>query len=200
VNEFVESGKCVNAAMFVTNVAGTVVPTIPGSSCDQIRWEIKSDAPTPSEWSSHRGPSIEYRRRVDDREGVRLGHGDAVLTFYRADPASPRHATVTLDVYTLHASLPFDLDTYDGHGLSDFFDSLAASWRGWDGAREWFNIERDLRLTCHHDGKGRVVVVVTMGIPHPFDSRGWIATATVVVEPGALEAFASAFRQALDGR
>ena len=87
---------------------------------------------------------------------------------------------MTLDVSTLHASLPVDLDTYDGGSLSDFFNSLAASWRGWDGTRDWFNIERDFQLKCHHDRKGPVVVVVKMGVPHPFDSRGWIATATIV--------------------
>jgi hypothetical protein len=84
--------------------------------------------------------------------------------------------------------------------MSDFFDSLAASWRGWAGTREWSNIERDLQLRCHHDGKGRVVVDVTMGVPHPFDERGWIVTATIVVDPGALEGFAKALRGALDGR
>jgi Family of unknown function (DUF6228) len=89
----------------------------------------------------------------------------------RTKGACTIHPTATLDVSTLHASLPVDLDTYDGASLSDFFDSLAASWRGWDGAREWFNIERDFQLNCHHDRKGLVVVVVTMGVPHPFDSR-----------------------------
>ncbi len=34
-------------------------------------------------------------------------------------------------------------------------------------AREWFNTERDFRQKCHHDGKGEVVVVVTMGFPDP---------------------------------
>ena len=107
---------------------------------------------------------------------------------------------MALDVSTLHVSLPVDLDTYGSGTLSDFFDSLAASWRGWDGAREWFNIERDFRLKCHHDGKGRVAVVVTMGIPHPFDSPGWITTATIVVDPGALDGFAKALRKAVAGR
>jgi Family of unknown function (DUF6228) len=137
---------------------------------------------------------------MDELGDVRLGHGDAILTFHPAEDGSRGDPTVTLDVNTLRASLPVDLDTYGGGSLSDFFDSLAASWRGWDGAREWFNIERDFRLTCHHDGKGRVVVVVTMGIPHPFDSPGWIATATIVVDPGALEGFAKALRRALDDR
>lgn len=137
---------------------------------------------------------------MDDLEGVRLGQGDAVLTFHLAEAGSKRHPTVTLDVSTLHAALPVDLDTYDGGRLSDFVDSLAASWRGWDGAREWFNVEGDLRLKCHHDGKGRVSAVVTIGIPHPFDSPGWIATATIIVDPGALEGFATALRRALDER
>jgi hypothetical protein len=137
---------------------------------------------------------------VDDLEGVRLGYGDAVLTFHRAEQGAGTDPTVTLDVSRLHASLPVDLDTYDAGTLSDFFDSLAVSWRGWDGSREWFNIEREFRLQCHHDGKGQVAVVVTMGVPHPFDSIGWIVTATILVEPGALEGFANALRGLLDGR
>jgi hypothetical protein len=96
---------------------------------------------------------IEYRRRVDHQEVVRLGYGDAVLTFHPSKHGFKVDPTVTLDVYSLHASLPINLDTYDGGSLFDFFDSLAASWRGWDGPREWFNIERDFRMQCHHDGK-----------------------------------------------
>ncbi len=106
---------------------------------------------------------------------------------------------MTLDVATLHASLPVDLDTYDGGSLPTSSKSLAASWHGWDGTREWFNIERDLQLKCHHDRKGLVVVEVKMGVPHPFDSRGWIVTATILVDPGAIEGFAIALRRVLDG-
>ena len=91
---------------------------------------------------------------MDDVDAVRVGHGDAILTFHRAGQGLRTNPTVTLDASTLHASLPLDLDTYDGRTLSGFFDSLAASWRGWDGSREWFNIERDFRLQCHHNGIG----------------------------------------------
>ncbi|MBA2380493.1 MAG: hypothetical protein H0V73_00135 [Chloroflexi bacterium] len=62
---------------------------------------------------------------MDDLEGVRLGQGDAVLTFHLAEPGSRGDPIVTLDVSTLHASLPVDLDAFGG-SLFDFFDSLAA--------------------------------------------------------------------------
>lgn len=139
---------------------------------------------------------------VHDADGVRLGFGDAILTFQAMDPGPPWDSTlVSLDVFDLHVSRRVELhDAWSS--LSEFFMSLSASWRGWEGSQEWVSIDRDLRLICHHDGIGHVVVTVSLGLvpPHEWHMPGWAATATIVVEPGALEGIAGALRKALDGR
>jgi hypothetical protein len=139
---------------------------------------------------------------VINADGVRLGFGDATLTFQAIESALPAdEMVVTLDVLDLHASRRVELHEA-WPSLSEFFRSLSASWRGWEGPREWVSIDRDLRLSCTHNGIGHVVITVSIGLLPPFEWHlpGWYATATVVVDPGALEAFAGALEKELGGR
>ena len=76
--------------------------------------------------------------------------------------------------------------------LVAFFDGLAASWRGWDGQREWTEVERDLSLVATHDGLGHVVLGVTLGttfVSPPADS--WLVRAPLKFDAGALDRLAT---------
>jgi hypothetical protein len=79
--------------------------------------------------------------------------------------------------------------------LDDFFERLAADWRGWAGVRVWENMKGGLFLTCTHDGKGTVVVRVEL---RHFSGSDWTATAKVFVDAGEeLDAVARDLRRLL---
>lgn len=40
--------------------------------------------------------------------------------------------------------------------LPEFATSLAADWRGWEGARGWRSLYDELELDARHDGRGHV--------------------------------------------
>ena len=69
----------------------------------------------------------------------------------------------------------------DNYGaLADFFDGLAASWRGRDGERAFGSLEGDLDLVATHDGHVRLTVRLRV-VDGPGD---WDVRATVTVDPG----------------
>jgi hypothetical protein len=137
---------------------------------------------------------------VDDERTVQVGHEGAVLEFHKPVPAQAQAESVvaTLVLPGLTASRLVYLDDAGG-GLPEFFGELAVDWRGWDGPRGWNSREDDLRLTCHHDRIGHVVIEVTLDRlpPHEWHRPGWTATASVVVDPGALQVIAVALHHLL---
>ncbi|MFD8110206.1 DUF6228 family protein [Streptomyces microflavus] len=46
--------------------------------------------------------------------------------------------------------------TWDGDGLDTFLSSLAEDFRGWEGARNWRSLERDLTISAEHRPGGYV--------------------------------------------
>ena len=43
-----------------------------------------------------------------------------------------------------------------------FFAELAADWRGWDGERRWRSLEGEMEIEASHDGRGHVLIGVTV--------------------------------------
>jgi hypothetical protein len=82
--------------------------------------------------------------------------------------------------------------------LVAFFDDLAASWRGWDGRRAWTEVERDLSLAATHDGRGHVVLWVTLGKFMAPEAATWMVRAPLELEAGALDGVAAEVRRLLD--
>ncbi|MEQ4208855.1 DUF6228 family protein [Actinopolymorpha sp. B9G3] len=81
-------------------------------------------------------------------------------------------------------------DGFDG--LTDFFRSMAKSWRGWDGARTWSSLEGDLTLTAKHDGHVRLLVQIR-------DSIDWSAEIELTIDAGEeLTAAVAALSESLD--
>jgi hypothetical protein len=83
----------------------------------------------------------------------------------------------------IHARGVVDLPSSDsGHdiGLAGFFQELAASWRGWPGARTWASLCGCLRLEATHDGIGYVILAATLTPLY----EAWSARIAVQVEAG----------------
>ena len=43
-------------------------------------------------------------------------------------------------------------------GLAEYFEGLAAHWRGWPGERRWESLEGDVRLLAVPDGRGTITL------------------------------------------
>jgi hypothetical protein len=54
-----------------------------------------------------------------------------------------------------------------GSGLAAFVRDIASGWRGFEGLKEYANLEGQLHLSCRHDGKGTVECKVALRQPEP---------------------------------
>ena len=77
----------------------------------------------------------------------------------------------------------------DPHGLDNLFQTMATSWRGWDGEKKWSSIEGEFAISCTHDKLGHIMFDIEMkqdfGTPET-----WHLKVHIVVEAGQLEAIA----------
>jgi hypothetical protein len=74
---------------------------------------------------------------------------------------------------------------YEPHSLAALFEELAASWKGWEGAKEWSSVEGDFSLSCKSDGLGHVAIEVTLKSGLYEDD--WCVKAVIHVEAGQLD-------------
>lgn len=72
--------------------------------------------------------------------------------------------------------------TWGGDGLDTFFSSLAEDFRGWEGARNWRSLERDLTISAEHRPGG--YVHLTWGIHDRPPSEEWHFETTTVHAAG----------------
>ena len=69
--------------------------------------------------------------------------------------------------------------------LSEYFLSLASSWRGWNGARSWMSDGDKIRLDASADESGHVTLKVALRT-----YGGTNLTARILIEAGALSQIA----------
>ncbi|MBA2733704.1 MAG: hypothetical protein H0U54_12520 [Acidobacteria bacterium] len=67
-----------------------------------------------------------------------------------------------------------------GSGLEQFFEDLAANWKGWNGEKKWTSLEGELSLVCTTDSVGHISIEVTL-----FD--GWNVRNVFYVDAGQLD-------------
>ncbi|MEU8763667.1 DUF6228 family protein [Streptomyces sp. NPDC048659] len=88
--------------------------------------------------------------------------------------------------------------TWDGDGLDAFLASLAEDFRGWDGARVWRSLERDLTLSAEHRSGG--YVHLTWGLHDRPPAAEWhFETTTVHAAGEEMRDLAGEFRAFLGG-
>ena len=75
------------------------------------------------------------------------------------------------------------------------FEELTASWKGWEGAKEWSSVEGDFSLSCKSDGLGHVAIEVTLKSGLYEDD--WRVKAVVHVDAGILDEIARKVSQFL---
>jgi hypothetical protein len=79
-------------------------------------------------------------------------------------------------------------------GLAQFFDEIAANWRGWPGAKRWESIEGDFKLACSSDSLGHIEIIVELG-SWVTDPVGWYVRYALTVEAGQLDALSENMRR-----
>jgi hypothetical protein len=90
------------------------------------------------------------------------------------------------------------IELLDRFEIADFFDELAAAWKGWSGVRTYGSEGVDLALTCRHDGIGHISMYVEIS-DSMFDFESgkpfWGAAGWLSIEPGSLDATATRLRR-----
>ena len=76
-----------------------------------------------------------------------------------------------------------------GLDLDQYFAGMAVEWRGWKGSKVWESTAREIRLEAVADGKGHVLLTVTLQSGW-LSSSGWQAQANIVIEAGQLDRLA----------
>lgn len=88
----------------------------------------------------------------------------------------------------LHAATTamIDDDRTGGPGdLVGFLRRLADDWRGWSGTRVWNALEHEMTLDARHEGRGYVLLGVTLRrSERPYADNAWSARVVFVLEAG----------------
>ena len=117
-----------------------------------------------------------------ERASLTLGpyNGDSFGAEVRRDRLRAR-ADIVSKIFRGHSS----------EGLVEFFEALAANWKGWTGKREWISIERDLVLSATgHAGRIGLEVQLNHGAP-PY----WELRSTLGLEADQLDGLAAEARE-----
>jgi len=96
------------------------------------------------------------------------------------------HMKVRIVGLGIDVSGSVDLDASEP--LPKYFQSLANSWKGWDGERRWDSLEGELKLAASMDHTGHVSLHFALLSGHyTYD---WRLETAVELEAGQLEALA----------
>jgi hypothetical protein len=69
---------------------------------------------------------------------------------------------VTIKAHNLTASAQvYSWNPFDS-GLTNFFDDLAANWKGWRGEKKWSSLEGELTLVGTADSLGHIEIEVSL--------------------------------------
>jgi len=74
-------------------------------------------------------------------------------------------------------------------GMEQFFEDIAASWRGWKGEKKWSSLEGELSLVCTSDSLGHIAVEATLN--SGLGEDGWSVRNVFYFDAGQLEQIAS---------
>ncbi|WP_406454893.1 DUF6228 family protein [Streptomyces sp. NBC_01622] len=124
---------------------------------------------------------------TEDGPAVRVGDtGPRPVHLLFSEPARPFENDPTLD-FVVKArgqwvSIETLVRTWDGDGLDTFLSSLAEDFHGWEGARAWRSLERDLTISAEHHSGG--YVHLTWGIHDRPPSEEWHFETTTVHAAG----------------
>jgi hypothetical protein len=134
---------------------------------------------------------------------VEIGRELASLTFDAPEPpvGPVEFLTATLRLPDLVASTRIYMYSPGGPGIAEYFEGLAADWRGWDGERVWNSIEGEFRHEARHNRVGYVALIVRLRKFAWSHNEGgdWEAAATIAIEPGHLAEIAGAVAALLAG-
>ena len=68
-----------------------------------------------------------------------------------------------------------------------FFEGMAATWQGWEGERQWSDLEGGLVLRARTDSVGHIIIRIEMDRHHPPGRL----VGEVIVEAGQLDTIAA---------
>lgn len=101
-------------------------------------------------------------------DSVTIGHGSPTAVFRNAqrsdsdDPYAGSNFVIELRADGLNVERVVFMYTFSWASLVDFFDGLAAAWRGWDGERLWESPEYDLAISGVSDTLGHNMLQITV--------------------------------------
>lgn len=79
------------------------------------------------------------------------------------------------------------------NNLSQFFNDLAAHWRGWNGEKQWSSLEGEFTLKCESDSCGHVFMEVVLKSGLYEDD--WSVQTGISIDAGQLEEIAANVKQ-----
>jgi uncharacterized protein DUF6228 len=109
---------------------------------------------------------------------------------------------LTLSARGLAIETAVDLETWndDPAHLVTFFETLAANWHGWTGAKEWSNDDWTVSMSATHDGIGLVSLTISARMLGGGETAGsWLLRMVVPIEPGSLASLAERMRSLIEG-
>ena len=115
---------------------------------------------------------------LEGTDGRTLTVGTVVSPCADADEPWSFDATLTIPLATASSAVW----EYGRGGLAPFFRDLSVMWRGWDGVKKYSSLEGELKLECHHDGRGLVICAVSLGSEN---SPPWRLAAEISFGAGA---------------
>lgn len=114
-----------------------------------------------------------------EQEGLRLAEG---AEYYRVT-LKAKDIIVSAKVYAFE---PYN-------NLSQFFNDLAAHWRGWNGEKQWSSLEGEFTLKCESDSCGHVSMDVVLKSGLYEDD--WSVQTGISIDAGQLEEIAANVKQ-----
>jgi hypothetical protein len=83
------------------------------------------------------------------------------------------------------------VDGYESLTLAEYFDNLAADWKGWEGQKTWSNLEDELTVTATSDKLGHIHLRFTLCSGH--HDFAWTVSGRLEIESGQLGNLAREF-------
>jgi hypothetical protein len=130
--------------------------------------------------------------------------GEASLSVGQPDVANDGSGYVRLPIYLeavgLSAHSTIELENWGGGapGLIAYFKDLAASWKGWQGSKQWHDDGANVEISATHDGIGTIAMAVSVAPFTGWDGPGsWTLRIVVPVDPGALDSVVAKLQELL---